>query len=141
MPASGQEFMCGPLSVEYMTIVSSAMPSSSSRSEQAAHELVVVDHRVVVLGLPAPRLPDALGLGVGAEVHVRGVEPDEERGVGLVLSLDEIDCGLVEFVVDGLHALLGERAGVLDALGAVAVGPGMEDAARAELLRNSGSLG
>ena len=27
---SGQVFMCGPLSVEYMTRVSSAMPSSSS---------------------------------------------------------------------------------------------------------------
>jgi len=32
MPASGQLFMCGPLSVEYITNVSSAMPSSSSRS-------------------------------------------------------------------------------------------------------------
>ena len=32
MPASGQEFMCTPLSVEYTTIVSSAMPSSSSLS-------------------------------------------------------------------------------------------------------------
>jgi hypothetical protein len=30
--ASGQLFMCGPLSVEYMTNVSLAMPSSSSRS-------------------------------------------------------------------------------------------------------------
>ena len=29
---SGQVFMCGPLSVPYMTIVSSAMPSSSTRS-------------------------------------------------------------------------------------------------------------
>ena len=29
---SGQEFMCGPLSVEYRTIVSSAMPSLSSSS-------------------------------------------------------------------------------------------------------------
>ncbi len=32
MAPSGQVFMCGPLSVEYMTMVSSAMPSSSSRS-------------------------------------------------------------------------------------------------------------
>jgi hypothetical protein len=32
IPPSGQVFMCGPLSVEYMTIVSSAIPSSSSRS-------------------------------------------------------------------------------------------------------------
>ena len=32
IPASGQEFMCGPLSVEYMTNVLSAMPSSSRKS-------------------------------------------------------------------------------------------------------------
>ena len=32
MPPSGQVFRCGPLSVEYITNVSSAMPSSSSRS-------------------------------------------------------------------------------------------------------------
>ncbi len=29
MPASGQEFMCGPLSVEYITMVFSAKPFSS----------------------------------------------------------------------------------------------------------------
>ena len=39
-----------------------------------------------------------------------------------------------ELVVDGLHPLLGQRAGVLDALGAVAVRPGVQDAARAEVL-------
>ena len=43
--------------------------------EQLADVLVVVDHHVVVLGLPAPGLAAALRLGVGAEVHVRGVEP------------------------------------------------------------------
>ena len=32
MPASGQLFMCGPLSVEYMTIVLSARPFSSRKS-------------------------------------------------------------------------------------------------------------
>ena len=32
VPASGQELQCGPLSVEYMTKVSSATPSSSTRS-------------------------------------------------------------------------------------------------------------
>ena len=34
IPASGQEFMCGPLSVEYITMVSSAMPSSSRVSSR-----------------------------------------------------------------------------------------------------------
>ena len=32
MAPSGQVFMCGPLSVEYITMVSLAMPSSSRRS-------------------------------------------------------------------------------------------------------------
>ena len=32
---SGQVFMCGPLSVLYMTMVLSAMPSSSSRSSSS----------------------------------------------------------------------------------------------------------
>ena len=35
MPPSGHVFMCGPLSVEYTTIVSSAMPSSSSWSSSS----------------------------------------------------------------------------------------------------------
>ena len=91
MPPSGQVFMCGPLSVEYMTMVSSAMPSSSSLSSSCADVLVVVDHRVVVLRLPAPGLPEALRLGVRAEVHVGGVEPHEERRVGRLLALDEVE--------------------------------------------------
>ena len=51
-----------------------------------------------------------------------------------MLAFDEIDCGVTEFFVDGLHPLLGQRAGVFDALGAVAVGPGVQDTAGAELL-------
>ena len=51
-----------------------------------------------------------------------------------MLALDEIDCGVAEFAVAGFHPLLGERAGVLDALGAVAVGPGVQHAARPEPL-------
>src|SRR4051812_22602539 len=80
MPASGHVFMCGPLSVEYMTIVFSARPCSS-RVEDLSGELVVVDHRVVVLGLPAPGLAAAAVLDVGPEVHVGGVEPDKEGRV------------------------------------------------------------
>ena len=102
--------------------------------QQAADGVVVIQHRVVVARLPAPGAADALGLGVGAEMHVRGVEPHEERRFGFVLALDEIDCGVAEFVVAGFHPLLGQRAGVLDALGAVAVGPGVQHAAGPELL-------
>jgi hypothetical protein len=57
--------------------------------EQCADDFVVVYHRVVVGRLPAPGLAEALGLGMGAKVHVRGVEPQEERRVGFVLGLDE----------------------------------------------------
>ena len=46
--------------------------------QQGAHALVMVDHDVVVFRLPAAGLAQALGLGMGAEVHVRGVEPHEE---------------------------------------------------------------
>ena len=39
-----------------------------------------------------------------------------------------------DVIVDGFHALLGQRAGVLDFLRAVGIGPAMQHAARAELL-------
>ena len=113
---SGQLFMCGPLSVLYMTNVSSAMPSSSSRSSSSPTLLVVVDHRVVVRGLPRPGLAEALRLGVGPEVHVGGVHPAEERGAGLLRPPDEVLRLGDEVVVAGLHPLLGQRAGVLDPL-------------------------
>ena len=83
MAPSGQVFMCGPLSVLYMTNVLSAMPEVVERLEHRADVLVVVDHRVVVFALPAARLADALRLGMRAEVHVGEVHPDEERLVGL----------------------------------------------------------
>ena len=58
--------------------------------EQLADDLVVVDHRVVVGRLPAAGLAEALRLRVRAEVHVRGVEPDEERRPGGGLAVDEV---------------------------------------------------
>ena len=58
----------------------------------------------------------------------------EERLAGLGLALDEVLGGGDGFVVDGLHALLGQRAGVLDLLAALAVGPGLKHATRAEFL-------
>ncbi len=94
----------------------------------------MVAHDVVVLGLPAARPSPAAVLGVGAEVHVRRVEPHEERGVGR-LGVPHEAQGLGEdLVVDGLHPLPGERAGVLDALAAVAVGPAVQHAAGTEPL-------
>ena len=51
-----------------------------------------------------------------AEVHAGGVEPAEERRVRPRLTLHEIDGGGRRLVVDRLHPLLGQRAGVLDGL-------------------------
>ena len=50
------------------------------------------------------------------QVHVGGVEPDEERLAVVVLALDEVLGGGDEFVVARLHALRGQRTGVLDLL-------------------------
>ena len=84
--------------------------------EHRADVLVVVDHRVVVLGLPQPGLALAPGLQVCVQVHVGEVAPDEERVARLVLALDVVDGAVGDVVVDGLHPLGGQRAGVLDGL-------------------------
>ena len=117
-------------------------PQFVDQVEQLTDVAVVVDHRVVVRRLPTAGLAEALRLGVRPEMHVGHVHPDEERGVRLVLALDEIDARAGGLVVDGLHPLLGQRPGVLDALLAdrpvavvdlagVLVGrPGVDDAAR-----------
>ena len=67
----------------------------------------------------------------------------------LGLAIDEVERGVEELVVDRLHALPGQRAGVLDSacrrpnadLGHVRVVARMEHAARAELLAELGVLG
>ena len=84
MPPSGQVFMCGPLSVEYMHEGVFGDAQLVEQVEHLADVLVVVDHRVVVGRLPAAGLAQALLLGVREQVHVRGVEPHEERLAGLV---------------------------------------------------------
>ena len=57
------------------------------RLEDRADILVMIDHGVVIRALPASRLADAFRLGVGAEVHVGGVHPNEERLAGLCCRL------------------------------------------------------
>src|SRR4030095_9133498 len=80
------------------------------------HVLVVVDHRVVVRGLPASRLSEAPALRVRPEVHVREVHPAEERLAPPVLALDVVACGRRELVVTRLHTLSRKRSRVLDSL-------------------------
>ena len=79
-------------------------------------------------------------------VHVGRIEPDEEGLAGVVRFLHEFLGARDEIVVAGFHALLGERASILDFLLAdlaparlngriVLVGrEGMHDAARPERL-------
>ena len=100
---------------------------------------VVLDHAVVVLALPADAA--VLLLHVRAEVHARRVPPDEERLVAAGLLLEILERPRGDFVVDGLHALLGERAGVLDLLRPVRHRPAVDDAARPEALVERRVLG
>ena len=115
------------------------------RVEERADGVVVLDHAVDVFAVAVGVAAAMLGADVGAQVHARRVVPDEERLARRVLALHEVDRRRRGLVVDGLHALLGQRAGVLDGLLAdlaeagidgrvVDVGRlGLQHAARAEL--------
>ena len=87
------------------------------RLEQFADVPVVLDHAVGVLGPGGQtRRAAALGRDVGAEVHPRAVAPAEERLAGPGLPLDVIDGRVRRLVIDRLHPLLGQWAGILDGL-------------------------
>ena len=85
-------------------------------------------------------------------MHAGRVPPDEERLVRLVRPVDEVECRVGELVVDRLHPLGRQRAGVLDplfphtakhrVLGRVVRvgGPAMHDATRPEALLEFGIL-
>src|SRR6476660_8755190 len=143
---SGQLFMCGPLSEEYITKVLSAMPSSSSRSSICPTFLswsIIVSP---IRRLPPASLSQAFRLGVSEQVHVSRIQPDKERLAVFVLALDQIGGRGDEFVVAGLHALFRQRPGVFDPLladasptrlfrGIVLIGrPAMQHTAGTELL-------
>ena len=145
---SGHVFICGPLSVEYM------------------HDGVVGDAQLVQqVEHHRPRACRARPYGRGSTTAsarparesrcfggcvrkcIAGrVQPDEEGPLLLVLARDEVLGRVDELLVAGLHALLGQRTGILDLLlthpsparllgGIVLVGrPGAHDAAAAEHL-------
>ena len=75
---------------------------------------VVLDHAVGVDSETG--LAFRLLLQVREDVHAGGVPPDEEGLVGLLGTLHEVEGLGGDFFVDGFHALLGQRAGVLDRL-------------------------
>ena len=75
---------------------------------------VVVDHGIVINALPAAGLAHAFRFGIGPEVHVGEIHPDEERLAGVVLFFDKFRRPGCNVVIDGLHAFLGQRPGVFD---------------------------
>ena len=94
-------------------------PCLAQRLEQRADLHVVLDHaaavEVVAARLLRGKVP-VLRPQVRVQVHAAGVEPGEP-GLALRLrALDEGDGRVDELVVHRLHALDGERAGVLAAL-------------------------
>jgi hypothetical protein len=78
---------------------------------------------------------------VGAEVHGRGVVPDEEGLAILVGLVDEAKCRCRGLVIDGFHPFLRQWPSILDLLTAFAVGPAVEYASRAEVFLELGVLG
>ena len=113
---SGQVFMCGPLSlrVDDDRVVRDA--HVVERLEERADGIVVLHHAVDVLAVAVRVAAAMLGADVRAQVHAGRVEPAEERLARRLLPLHEVDGGGRGLVVDRLHALLGQRAGVLDGL-------------------------
>ena len=76
-PPSGQLMTSAPLSVEYITMVLSAMPELIELVEQFADVPVVLHHAVGIDAQPCLAL--GLLLQVRPDVHPGGVPPDEER--------------------------------------------------------------
>ena len=95
---------------------------------------VVLDHAVGINSEAG--FSGGLFLEVRKNVHAGGVPPKEEGFVLFCGTLHEVEGLLVHFLVNGLHTLLGERSGVLDAT----VGKAVYDAAGAEFLFEIGVL-
>ena len=112
-----------------------SQPGVVQELEQLPDQPRVRHHHVMVRRLPPPGLPQLLGFGVRPEVHVRRVEPHEERLAGLLGARHEVERLLEALVVDRLHPLLGQGSRVGD-LAVLAV----EDAARGVVLAEVGEV-
>ena len=114
--------------------------------QQFADITVVLNHAVGIFVVGHAALPPHRGANMREEMHAGGVHPDKEWLIGLDLPLHEVDRCRGGFVIDRLHPLLGQRAGILDALlaylaeawvdgGIIDIaGFALDHAARAELL-------
>src|SRR5580693_1574918 len=94
----------------------------------------MIDHDVMIFRLPSPGLTQARRFGMSAKMHVRRVGPDEELFPLLICARDETLCGPDKFVVDRLHAFLGQRPGVLDLLPALSIRPAVKHATGTKVL-------
>ena len=105
------------------------------RLEDLADGGIVFDHAVRILGSGGQSRLIAMRFAhMRAKMHAGRIEPAEERFARPDLTLHEIDRGRRCLVVDRLHALSGERSGILD----LAVSRGPEDTARSEALPELG---
>ena len=80
--------------------------------KQLADMHVMLDHAVRILVLAGNAAQFLLYMG--AEMHARPVPPHEERLFRFVSPVDEVEGAGQRLLVDRLHTLLGQRAGVLD---------------------------
>src|SRR5271154_7274690 len=76
----------------------------------------MLDHPVGILVARHTALPQHRGTNVSENVHASCVHPNKERFARLDLTAHEIDCRRSRLVVNRLHALAGEWAGVLTGL-------------------------
>src|SRR5262249_20007561 len=107
--------------------------------EHPADHVVVLDQAV---GIEADAGTALRGwLEMRPHVHARGVEPHEEGLAALDRAAHELLLCVVDLQVDRGHPRPGERAGILDLLSALAVGPGVQHAAWTERLPELGSFG
>src|ERR1700680_3721744 len=98
--------------------------------EEFADDLIVLDHYVMIFGLPATRLANDFGFGVSAEVHMGGVEPNEEGHVRFDLALDKSLSFSDDLVVDRPHPFFAQRTCVDNRLSTVGIGLAVKYTAR-----------
>src|SRR5688572_1940343 len=78
--------------------------------------LIVIDHGIMIRRLPATCLPKTLWFRVREQVHMRRVQPNEERFIGIFLTFYEVGSRSNKFIITGLHSLCVQWSCVFDLL-------------------------
>ena len=84
--------------------------------EQLANIAIVFDHSITVFIIGHAALATHRSAHMRDRVRTHHIHPNEERPFRLCLSFDEVDRRIGGFIVDRLHALSGQRAGIIDGL-------------------------